>query len=485
MKVYYKIFILLCFLVIIPAPIVRAQDTTHTESKKVRYLRKLEKKNERYVKVQEKKTRKLLASLSAKEKKLLHSADSLPMDSTIRKGSFSTIGDQFGKDYSAYSQKINAAQAPVLRLNTIPANMNAGVQNYLKRQVTTSAFLNDTTCKTCGKLKKEEAKAQQNLSKTSQKLEYIQGVQDQIKKRQETLQGYFGPMPQYASQLQGIGKSCFYFNQGMSGFSSIFTSPAAGVENSMMQSLSFNKSYATFAENLKTSQIPGLDASSFTSPDLKGYQTRVQVQALLPQNTPGITAEQKSTLISNMQTSLSKFQSLRDKNPSIACLKDKPNFKPNPYKSLPLRQRITFGKDFQMHPRSKYYPVTADIGINLGFKLTARFSPIVGAAYKLGLGPALQNMSLSDQGIVLRGGLDGKLCYGFSLQGLFEETIRTNLVQVNETLSKRVEPALILGLVNKVKIGKKTSSSFMFGYDFLYNKHTPVTSPWVIRIGFQ
>ena len=462
-----------------------AQDTIHSEGKKVRYLKRLEKKNEHYVKIQEKKTRKLLADLCSKEKKLFSIPDSGRSDSSIRKNSFADMSSELNRDYSLLSEKATKSASPAPGISTIPANLDAGVRNYISRQITTTAYLNDTSCKTCASLKKEDAKARQILAKTEQKLEYLKSVQDKIKKRQDMLQGYFGTMPQYAGRLKEIEKSCFYFNQGMSGFSSMFTNPAAGVENNILKSLAFNKSYASFAAGMKLPPVPGFDAGSLTTPDLKGYQTREQVQALLPQNTAGISPEKKAALISNMQNSLTKFQGLRDKNPSVSALKDKPHFKPNPYRGLPLRQRIVFSKDFQIHARTNYYPVTADLGANLGFKLTERFSPLAGIAFKAGLGQTLQKPEFSNEGITIRSGVDAKLCYGFSLQGLFEETWRTHVVQVNESLSRSPEPAFILALVSKAKLGKKGSSSFMFGYDFLYNRHVPVTSPWVMRIGFQ
>jgi hypothetical protein len=58
MKIYFRLFFLLCFLLGFQAPKAGAQDTTHSELRKVRYLRKLEKKNERYVAVQETKAKK-------------------------------------------------------------------------------------------------------------------------------------------------------------------------------------------------------------------------------------------------------------------------------------------------------------------------------------------------------------------------------------------------------------------------------------------
>jgi hypothetical protein len=463
----------------------QAQDTTHTERKKVRYLKRLEKKNERYVQHLEKKTRKLLVSLSAKESKLIASADSTHRDSSITKNNFTSLSNSFDKGYSELGRSPQTINSSALTLGNVPEKLDARIQSYLKQQITTSAYLNDTSCSTCKKLKKEEAKAQKVLSETSKKLEYLKSIQDKIKQRQNMLQGYFGDMPQYASQLEGMEKNCFYFTQGMNGFTSIFTSSAAGVENSMMQNLNMSKGFANFSSSLKIAQIPGMGLNSGAAPNLNGYQTIPQVQSMLPQNAQGISVDQKNALVQNMQNSMTKFSSMRLKHPEIGAFKDKPKFKVNPFKGLPLRQRLVFGKEFQMHPRTAFTPVTMDIGATLGFKLTARVTPLIGVAYKLGMGQAIQNMQLSAQGIIVRGGFDTKLIYGFSLRCLYEETLKTNLIYINEKQSKTPEPSFIIGLMNKISIGKKASSTFMLGYDFLYMSHYPVASPWVVRIGFQ
>lgn len=464
-----------------------------SERKKLRYLKKIERKNERYVKQQEKKTHKLLATLSEKENSLFSAIDSVQKDSAVIKNSFSKIGERFENEDINADQVLSKLNQPVstqtsLSTNGISEKLSGDLKDYLKQQVLTSSFLADTSCTNCEKLKEQAGKAKENISKTSQKLERLKSIQGDIKKHQETLKNYGVQTPELASKLKDIDKSCYYYTQGMNGFKDLYTNPAKGIESSLLKKLSFNKDFKLFQTQFNSLPISGSTLSGLTGgvPDMTGYQTKAQVQAMLPQNAQGITPELKNQLLSNMQNGLQQFSELKEEKPDLSMFKDKPDFKVNPYKGLPLRKRLVPGFTFQPQVKKATEPITIDLGATLGFKLIERLTPMIGVSTKLGLGNDIQHLAFSYQGIVARAGFDTKLVYGFSFQGWYEATWRPYPEVIPDDYKMSYpEPSLIAGICNTYKISKKVKGTLMVGYDFFYNKHTPYTSPWVIRMGWQ
>jgi hypothetical protein len=463
-----------------------------SERKKIRYLKKIERKNDRYVKQQEKKTHKLLANLSAREKAIYETLDSTKQDSSFVKNSFSKIEERFAKEditpeaaFTKLSQPISVDKS--ISINNIPENLSGDIKDYLKQQITTSAFLADTNCTTCKKLKEQTAKAKQNIAKTSEKLDRLKSVQEDIKKHQETLKNYGVNTPELAGKLKGIDKSCYYYTQGMNGFKDLYTNPAKGIESSMLKKLSFNKDFKLFQTQFTALPFSTSALSGNAMPDMTGYQTKAQVQAMLPQNAQGISADAKAQLINNMQSSLTKFTELRDEKPDLSMLKDKPNFKVNPFKGIPLRKRLVPGFTFQPQIKKMNEPFIIDLGATLGFKLTERLTPMIGVSTKTGFGKDIHHLAFSYEGMVVKAGLDTKLCYGFSFQGWYEATWKPYpaYLSAEDRSVNYPQPSLIAGICNTYKISKKVSGTFMIGYDFFYNKHTPYTSPWVIRMGWQ
>lgn len=470
-----------------------SQKSEVSERKKVRYLRKIEKKNDRYIKKQEKRTQKLLANLTEKEKAIFNGIDSTKLDSSLVKNSFSKIEERFDKETSNPEALLTKMSQPVsisssISSNTISENLSGDIKDYLKQQITTASFLADTNCTTCEKLKKQSEKAKANIAKTSEKLEKLKSIEGDIKKHQETLKNYGVDAPEFASKLKGIDKSCYYFTQGSNGFKDLYTNPLKGVESSLLKNLSFNKDFKLFQTQFNSLPISTSSLSGFSSgvPDMTGYQTKAQVQAMLPQNAQGINADAKSQLINNMQGSLSKFIELKNEKPDLSMFKDKPAFKVNPYKGLPLRKRLVPGFTFQPQIKKANEPITIDLGATLGFKLIERLTPMIGMSTKVGLGKDIHHLAFSYEGIVAKAGFDTKLIYGFSIQGWYEATWRPypNVIPDDYKVNYP-EPSLIAGICNTYKISKKVNGTLLIGYDFFYNKHTPYTSPWVIRMGWQ
>ncbi|HSH67619.1 MAG TPA: hypothetical protein VLB84_17895, partial [Bacteroidia bacterium] len=355
------------------------------------------------------------------------------------------------------------------------------------QQLLTTSFISDSTN---GKLKAQADKTKENITKTAEKLNRLKSIQQDIKKHQQTLKNYGVNTPELKSKLKGIDKTCYYYNQGMNGFKDLYTNPAKGIESSMLKKLSFSKDFKLFQTQFNSLPFSASQMSSGiltgTTPDMSGYQTKTQVRAMLPQNAQGISAEAKSQLVANMQNSLTRFTELRKEKPDVSMFKEKPDFKINPYKGLPLRKRLVPAFTFQPQIKKYNEPFTVDAGATLGFKLVERVTPLIGLSTKIGLGKDIQHLAFSYQGIVARAGFDTKLCYGFSFQIWYEATWKPlPAIRPEINASHYPEPSFIAGICNTYRISRKVKGTLMIGYDFFYNKHTPYTSPWVIRMGWQ
>lgn len=471
---------------------VAGQEPGPSERKKIRYLKKIERKNERYVKKQEKKTKQVLSRLSEKESSLYEEMDSTKWDSSLVKNSFSILEQRFSKASDKgpevlFTELSNPVFKPkAIDVNSISDNLSGDLRDYLHQQLTVSSFLSDSACASCTRLKSESEKARQNISRTAAKLERLKQVQADIKKHQEALKRYGVQTPELADKIKGIDKSCYYYTQGMKGFKDLYTNPAKGIESSLLRKLSFSKDFKLFQNqfNLLPSSLSSLATGGM--PDMSGYQTKAQVQAMLPQHAAGITPDVKNQLLSNLQTSLMKFTELRDEKPDLSLLSNKPDFKVNPYKGLPLRKRLVPGFTFQPQLKKTNEPFLTDLGATLGFKLTQRLTPLIGAAANVGLGRDIHHLQFSYQGVAIKAGLDTKLCYGFSFQSWYEANWRHLPDQLlSEQASHDPQFSLIAGICHTYRISKKVSGTLMMGYEFFYNKHTPYSSPWVIRMGWQ
>ena len=483
----FKFFSLCFFLFLISFKVYSQQSIS--DSRKLRYLKKIERKNDRYIKLQEKKTHQLLSKLSRKEQALYKEIDSTTTNSSLMENSFSKIEEKLqDKNAEEFLQKVSTPVSigTSFSTTTISENLSSEIKDYLKQQLSVTSFFADSTCSGCEKLKAQTLKAKESISKTSEKLGRLKSIQTDIKKHQETLKNYGVQTPELAGKLKDIDKNCYYFTQGMNGFKDLYTNPAKGIENSLLKKLSFSKDFKLIETQFNSIPISGISALPGGAPDMSAYQTKAQVQAMLPQNAPGIDAETKAALLSNMQNSLTRFNELKNEQSDISLLKDKPMFKINPYKGLPLRKRLVPGFIFQPQIKQLNQPITIDLGATLGFKLTQRLTPLIGASAKTGWGKDIHHIAFTYQGIVAKAGIDTKLMYSFSFQAWYEATWKPDPDLLLEDRSPNYpEPSFIAGICNTYQISKKVKGTLLIGYDFLYKKHTPYASPWVIRMGWQ
>jgi hypothetical protein len=130
-------------------------------------------------------------------------------------------------------------------------------------------------------------------------------------------------------------------------------------------------------------------------------------------------------------------------------------------------------------------PSTSDLAGTLGYRINTKSEAGIGISYKLGLG-SIQHIQFSSQGIGFRSYLDWKIRKQFYATGGYEINYNSGFKSIqqlkNEDLWQR---SALIGISKKYQISKKLKGNLQLLYDFLAYKHTPVSQPFLFRIGYN
>ncbi len=223
---------------------------------------------------------------------------------------------------------------------------------------------------------------------------------------------------------------------------------------------------------------------------LAGLQTRSSVNSLIQSRIaaggPNAMAEVKQ----NLQAAQAELNKLKDKITKAgggSSDDEIPDFKPNTQKSKTFLQRLEISPNFQFGKRNGYMPGTADVGLNIGYKLNDKSVAGIGVAYKLGMG-SIQKIKFSHEGIGLRSFIDWKLKKQFFVSGGFEMNHNASFKNI-EVLKDAAawQRSGLIGLSKKIPLKTKYSkgTKLQLMYDILHREHLPVSQPWVFRVGYD
>ncbi len=166
---------------------------------------------------------------------------------------------------------------------------------------------------------------------------------------------------------------------------------------------------------------------------------------------------------------------------------DMPDFKPNDQKTKSFLHRLEYGANFQTSRNGYYFPTVTDLGLSLGYKLSASNVIGVGASYKIGWGNGIQHIALSSQGVGLRSFLEIKLKKTFSATGGFEMNYTTPFTSYRELQALQYwTKSGLIGIEKTVsmknRVFKKTKLQLL--WDFLSYQNVPKTQPLLFRVGY-
>lgn len=436
----------------------------------------------------DKKSAKALAQLKKQEEKIIRRLSKL--DSSKAK----QLAETARARYEQLEAKLN------------PDNYrNSKLMNYvpgLDSAATTLSFLNSNS-PLLSQAKEANDKIKDALGKVDglkAQLQKAEDIKAFLKERKEYLKTKVNellsgsgssPAGRLGGALKKVNKTTYYYAQQINEYKNILNDPKK-IEKKALELLSKTKIWKEFFR--KNSML----ASLFRIPDpdapmdmasLAGLQTRAQVNALVQQQIASGGPNAQQVLQQNMQAAQSQLNELKNKILKAgggSSDDPTPDFKPNNQKTKTFLQRLEYGANIQTQKATNYFPVTSDIGLSLGYKLTDKAVIGIGASYKVGLGRGWNNISITSQGAGLRSYADIKLKGSFWISGGYEKTLTPNpSPQSGEGRIWR--SAGLIGISKVVSIKSKLfkKTKLMLLWDMLSYQQVPRTQPVVFRIGYN
>jgi len=302
--------------------------------------------------------------------------------------------------------------------------------------------------------------------------------------------------------LKGIEKQVFYAKAKMKVFKDISDEPSKA-EDLALEALQGQQGFEQSLQQSDPNSMASLAAKGATAADLEkmGYQTKQQVTKALQQkygNNLGGLKENVGKQIKDYQDQLKKIQNtkntVKQTKTSLSKFKsfNRPEFKVNPMRGLPLWRRIEKQLNWQTSRATlDGKPALFQVSAMAGFKHTPKLSYGIGIATSIGLGQNWNNVKLSFEGVGLRTYANWQLIYGIGAYAGYERMYKQAAFIDNKSTAQETLPTLhekrlysesvLLGLTKSYSINDKWNGSMQVLYDVWW-KEKGLRSPIVIRI---
>jgi hypothetical protein len=314
---------------------------------------------------------------------------------------------------------------------------------------------------------------------------FIRERKDELKRQLEGLG--------FATQLKKLNKQAYYYAAQVKEYKELLKDPSK-IERKALEILTKTAAFKDFMR--KNSQL----ASLFRIPgepvdpaSLQGLQTRAQVSALIQERIGAGGPNAEALVRENIQAAQAQLSALKNKAAALgqgsvgsAGEGDLPDFKPNSQKTKSFLQRLQLGTDLQTQKGQRYFPITSDIGVSVGYKLNDKSIVGLGASYKLGLGTGWNNITISHQGVGFRSFVDYQLKGSLLISGGYEQNYRSAFHSIDQLKDYSAwQTSGLLGLSKKYKVSKKLKGEVKLLWDFLSYRQIPRTQAVLFRVGYS
>ena len=347
------------------------------------------------------------------------------------------------------------------------------------------------------KAKDIKEKLKETISKVDgleNQLQRAEEIKQFLKEQKEFLQAQLSKFG-FAKELKKINVGVYYYSQQVNEYKAILKDPKK-LERKAIELLSKTKFFQDFMRKnsmlASLFRMPGGDPNDPTyQATLAGLQTRAQVNNLILQQVSSGGPNAQAVIQQNIQQAQAQLQQLKDKVTQFAGGNSDDimpeGFKPSTEKTKSFLKRLEYGANIQSQKASSFFPVTSDIGLSLGYKVSKGIIGI-GASYKLGWGTGWNNIRITHEGVGFRSFIDWKLKKSFYISGGYEQNYQQVFENIRQLygISNWKQSGLI-GLSKvislKTKLFKKTKVQLF--YDFLYKNELPRTQPMKFRVGYN
>jgi hypothetical protein len=444
------------------------------------FFSKIQKKYASIEKNLSKKTNKYLAKMQRQEKKLQRKAE---------KSDSGFIPHQnIDSLYSAFSSKLSAESSVVSgRSSAVYLNQ---YNPFIDTLSTSLAFLQKYKgLEDKVKLPSEALdKLKSNLNESDKIRQFISERKQQI---QQMLSGYTKVPASVRREYNELTKTAYYYRAQVDQYKAMLKDPKK-IEEKTLSILNRMPFFQKFMkENSQLTSLFGLPDNYGTPASLAGLQTRASVQGMIQQRIAAGGPNALAQVQQNLQNAQAQLSQLKDKLLKSSGLQgmsgdiDMPDFKPNNQKTKPFLKRLDYGFNVQFEKNNSLMPSTSDLAATIGYRVNDKIEAGIGISYKLGLG-SIQHIQFSSQGIGFRSYLDWKIRKQFYATGGYEMNYNSGFKSIqqlkNEDLWQR---SALIGISKKYQISKKLKGNLQLLYDFLAYKHTPVSQPFLFRIGYN
>ncbi len=326
---------------------------------------------------------------------------------------------------------------------------------------------------------------QGKLQQTDKVKEYIEQQKSQIK---ELLSKYTNLPAGLKNEYAKLNKTAYYYSAQVQEYKATLKDP----DKMEQKALSVLREIPAFQ---KFMQQNGELASLFHTADnynnmatLVGLQTRNSVQQIVQQRIaaggPNALAQVRQSL-SQADAQLNQLKGKLNLLGGSSSATDLPNFKPNSQKTKPFLKRLEYGFNIQFERNTSFVPSTTDFALTIGYKLNDNSIIGFGGSYKLGLGN-IQHINFIGQGLGLRSFLDYKIKKQFYISGGYEMNYNATFKSIAQLKNYNTwQRSELLGVSKKYQISKKVKGNIQLLYDFLAHSHTPISQPFVYRVGYN
>ncbi|MCF6404453.1 hypothetical protein L3C95_16265 [Chitinophaga filiformis] len=286
-------------------------------------------------------------------------------------------------------------------------------------------------------------------------------------------------------ELAALQEQFYYYRQQVEEYKSLLSNPDKATQK-FLEILRKRSDFAAFmSKNSLFASLLGLPENYNSARSLEDLQTRAQVENALARSI-GSDQAGRQMASAQMDAARSQLDNFKSKFSSLEHIDETPNFKPKPLKTKRFLDRLEPGGNIQFQKANLYFPTTADIIAQLGYKFHKDGIVGIGIAYKLGMGQGWDHVAFSHQGFGIRSFLDWKLKGSLYVNGGIEGNKPTGFRQLRELRNwNGYQLSALLGICRKISVGGNKKATTCILYDFLASRQIPKSQPFKLRFGYN
>lgn len=330
------------------------------------------------------------------------------------------------------------------------------------------------------------------LEELKTSFEKLSNINSIIEARKLAIQSKLKDLGKGGEHLQNYLKKIELYKGKINELRAQFNSPDK-VISGVISTLSRQKQFRQFfARNSIMSQFMRLpvEGDPVDSEVLEGLQTRRDIEKIYLERFGDLQLVPGSSVgggaLPGMTGHLADTKLLLDTGRLFRRTGSENNHDANLKPKRKLKDMVHFGINFQTVRAQGIFPTMTDIGVQLRFDVSERFSAGVGASGKIGLGSNIQNINITGQGVSVRSFVDGRIKGGFYLTGALEMNYLTQIDKFEQLRDMSLwRFSGLMGLTRRFKLSGSRTGSVQVLYDFFNRSNGLQTPAFLVRVGYN